>query len=339
MTATRNTVHRPHASTSLRRRTLLAAGLAPLMAATVPAWAADAYPSRTIKWVVPYLAGTGPDTTARIVAEAVAKELGQPVIIENRGGVGGNLGARQVAKADPDGYTWLYAGSPMAAAMRMYKAPGYDVFKDFRHVLGMTTSDTTIIVNAESDIRTLADLLDRLRAKPGGVDYASGGVGTPSHLGVEMLLSAANVQATHVPYKGASEIVNAVMGKQVTFGGPITAVAFPNIRAGKLRALAVTGPRRNPQLPDVPTLAEAGVKGVELTSWGGVSVPAGTPDGVVARISKALEAVLKQPSVVEALEKQGGLVMQQDSETFTRAFAKEIAFTETMVKKTGLEPM
>lgn len=323
----------------LRRRAFIAQAAALSLLPATWAHAADPWPQRAIKWVVPYLAGTGPDTTARIVAEAVAKELGQAVVIENRGGVGGNLGARQVAKAAPDGYTWIYAASPMAASMRMYKTPGYDVFKDFRHVMGMTSSDTTIIVNASSDIRTLDDLLTRIRAQPGKIDYASGGVGTPSHLGVELLLSAANAQAMHVPYKGASEIVNAVMGQQVTFGCPISSVAFANIQAGKLRALAVTGPQRNAKMPTVPTLAEAGVQGVELTSWGGVSVPTGTPDAIVARMRTAFEAALKQPSVIAALEEQGGMVFVQDSETFTRAFGREVAFTETMMKKAKLEPM
>src|SRR3989344_3499166 len=239
----------------LRRRLLMAAGLLPLLAST-SAMAAEPWPARPIKWVVPYLAGTGPDTTARIVAEAVSKELGQPVVIENKGGAGGNLGARQAAKAEPDGYTWVYAGSPMAASMRMYKQPGYDALKDFRHVIGLTSSDTVVIVNAQSDIRSLADLLARLRAQPGKLDYASGGVGTPSHLGVEMVLSVSQAQATHVPYKGASEIVNAVLGQQVAFGAPITAVAYsdhagggagPRGRERPSRPPAATQPSPTPQ--------------------------------------------------------------------------------------------
>lgn len=301
--------------------------------------AAEPWPARPIKWVVPFLAGTAPDTTARVVHEAVARELGQPVIIENRGGVGGNLGARLVAKAAPDGYTWIYSSAPMAASMHMYKAPGYDALKDFQHVMGLTSSDIVIIVNAASDIRTLDELIARARQAPGRLDYASGGVGTPSHLGVELLLSAVEAQVAHVPYKGASEIVNAVMGKQVAFGAPIFSVAYGNIRAGKLRALAIAGPRRNPKLPQVPTLAELGVRGVELMSWGGVSVPVGTPEPVVARMRAAFEKALRQPSVVAALEEQGGNVMPMDGETYRRAFTQEMALTEAMMKKALIEPM
>ena len=330
---------------TLQRRQFLGQGLA---AALVPApallclgnaGAAEPWPARPIKWVVPFLAGTAPDTTARIIHEAVGRELGQPVVIENRGGVGGNLGARQVAKAAPDGYTWIYSSAPMAASMHMYKAPGYDALKDFQHVMGLTSSDIVLIVNAASDIRTLDDLLAKARSAPGKLDYASGGVGTPSHLGVELLLSAVDAQVTHVPYKGASEIVNAVMGRQVTFGAPIFSVAYANIRAGKLRALAIAGAQRNPKLPQVPTLAELGVRGVELTSWGGVSVPAGTPDPIVARMRAAFEKALRQPAVVAALEEQGGMVTPLDADAYKRNFTKEMQLTEAMMKKAQIEPM
>jgi tripartite-type tricarboxylate transporter receptor subunit TctC len=177
--------------------------------------------------------------------------------------------------------------------MRIFRNPGYDALKDFRHVIRVTKSEVALVVAADSDIKTLDDLLARLKARPGKVDYASGGIGTPSHLGMEQLLAATGMQALNVPYKGASEIVNAVLGKQVTFGMPIFSVAYPFVQGGKLRALAVSGHARNPALPQVPTLAELGVKGIELTSWGGVSVPAGTPDAVVQRMGDAFVQALK----------------------------------------------
>ncbi len=321
-----------------RRRLLGRAMAAALLPAAWPALAADEWPSRPIKWVLPYLAGTGPDITARILAEAVSPLLGQPVIIDNKGGVGGNLGARLVAKAAPDGYTWIYSAAPMAANMRMYKNPGYDALKDFRHIMRLTTSDVVLIVNPATGINSLDALVAKMRANPGKLDYASGGVGTPSHLGVELLLSAVNAQATHVPYKGASELVNAVLGDQVAFGMPIFGVAYPQIQAGKLKALAVAGAARNPLLPGVPTLAELGVRGVELTSWGGLSVPAGTPDAIVARIRAAFERALRDPAVEAALVKNGGQVSPQDSEAYTRGFTQETALTEAMMKRAGLQP-
>ncbi|MDN8612303.1 Bug family tripartite tricarboxylate transporter substrate binding protein [Variovorax ginsengisoli] len=321
-----------------RRRLLGCAAAAALLPAAWPAFAAEPWPSRPIKWVLPYLAGTGPDITARILAEAVSPLLGQPVVIENRAGAGGNIGARLVAKSPPDGYTWIYSAAPMAANMRMYKVPGYDALKDFRHVMRLTTSDIVLIVNPDSGIRSLDDLVARARANPGKLNYASGGVGTPSHLGVELLLNAVDAQATHVPYKGASELVNAVLGNQVSFGTPIFSVAFTQIQAGKLKALAVAGSARNPLLPEVPTLAELGVRGVDLTSWGGVSVPAGTPDAIVARIRSAFESALKQPAVAAALVERGGQVSPQGPEAYARGFSQEIALTEAMMKRAGLEP-
>lgn len=322
----------------LQRRGLLGHALAAaLLPAAWPALAADDWPNRSIKWVVPYLAGTGPDTTARILAEAVSPLLGQPVIIENKGGVGGNIGARLVAKAAPDGYTWIYSAAPMAANMRMYKSPGYDALKDFRHIMRLTTSDIVLIVNPASGINSLDELLAKARANPGKLDYASGGVGTPSHLGVELLLSSVNVQAMHVPYKGASELVNAVLGNQVTFGMPIFGVAHPQIQVGKLRALAVAGTVRNQMLPNVPTLAELGVRGVELISWGGISVPAGTPDAIANRIHAAFDRALREPATAAALIKNGGKVSPQASEAYVRGFTQEIDLTELMMKRAGLQ--
>lgn len=329
-----------------RRRFLRAAGAASLAAglpwATTAATAAthdSAWPTRPIKWVVPYLAGTSPDTAARIVAEALSAQLGQPVVIDNRAGAGGNIGARQVAKAPADGYTLLYSGSPMAAAMRMYKSPGYDVFKDFRHVLGMSRSDILVVVHADSGMRTLDDLAARAKAKPGALDYASGGVGTPSHLGVEMLASSMGLQVNHVPYKGASELVNAVLGQQVAFGAPLFSVAYPQVLAGKLVPLAIAGPQRNAKLPQVQTLAELGVPNVNLTSWGGVSVPAATPEPIVQRLRTALEEVLRQPRVIALLEQEGGKVAITSADAYAKGFEREIQFTQSMMQRVGIQPI
>lgn len=327
---------------TLNRRQLIGRSLAAAAlpwAVGAPAWAQEPYPSRALKWIVPYLPATGPDTGARILAEAVGPILGQPVVIENRAGAAGNIGTRLAAAAPADGYTLLYTGAPIAANMHIYKSPGYDALKDFRHVMGLTSSEVALVVSAESDIRTLDDLLARLKARPGQVDYASGGIGTPSHLGMELFLTATGTRAMHVPYKGASELVHAVLGKQVVFGMPIYPAAYPMIKAGKLRALAVTGAQRNPTAAEVPTLAELGVKGVQLTSWGGFSVPAGTPDAAVERLRSAFEQAMKKPEVVAKLEEQGGRVQVQDAATFVRSIEQEMRLTQAMMKKVGLEPI
>lgn len=324
-------------NTNRRRFTLGALATLGLPMINASVWAADAYPSRIIKWIVPYLAGTSPDTTVRILAPEVGRLLGQVVVVENKGGAAGNIGARLAATAPADGYTWVYSASPMAASMRMYKEPGYDALKDFRHIMRLTSTDSVLVVNADSPIKTFADLLAAVRAQPGKVDYSSGGVGSPSHLGVELLLSTEGLTATHIPYKGASELVNAVLSNQVRFGLPISSVAVPLIQGNKLRALAVTGGKRSQALPQVPTLAELGVKGVEMTSWGGVSVPAGTPEAVVARIHGAFETAMKNPEVLARIRQTGSLIDIQDSATYVRGFTQEMEMTEVMMKRVGLK--
>ncbi|WP_404298748.1 Bug family tripartite tricarboxylate transporter substrate binding protein [Alicycliphilus denitrificans] len=327
--------------TTMSRRQILthALGTALLPLAGMPARAQGRYPSRPVKWLVPYLPATGPDMVARILAEAVAPFLGQPIIIENRPGAAGNIGTRIVAKSPADGYTLLYTGSPLAANMHIYKNPGYDALKDFRHIMRLSSSSVGLVVNADSDIRTLDDLLAKLREQPGQVNYASGGIGTPSHLGMELFLSVTHTKAMHVPYKGASDLVNAILGHQVTFGMPIFSAANPMIKAGKLRALAIAGAKRNPVAPQVPTLAELGVTGVELTSFGGLSAPAGTPDAVVQTIYKAFSEALKQPEVVVSLQKNGGLVDVRDGAAFVQSIQHEMEITGSMMKQLGLQPV
>ena len=298
---------------------------------------AQDFPSRAIQWVVPYLAGTAPDTTVRITAEAMSQILKQPVVVVNKGGVAGNLGAQFAAKAAPDGYTWVYSASPMATSMRMYRKPGFDVMKDFTHVGRITYSDLVLVVNPESGIRTVKELVERGRGNPGKLTYASGGVGSPAHMGAELILKSAGVQALHVPYKGASESANAVLGKQVDFALTISSVSLPHIQGGKLNALAVTAPQRNSRLAQVPTLAEAGIPDVTLVSFGGLSVPVGTPAPVVKRIGDALNQALADPQVRAKLEANGGIVAPAGADEYAQNLKAEIALTEKLMKVAGIE--
>jgi tripartite-type tricarboxylate transporter receptor subunit TctC len=288
----------------MRRRTFLAGAIA---SAALPVLAQE-WPARTIKWIVPYAPGTAPDTTVRVVAEAMADALKQPVIVENKAGAGGNIGAQLAARAPADGYTWVYSAAPMAAAMAMHRKPGFDAMKDFVHVSRIGQSDVLLVVHPDSGIRSVGDLVERARREPGRLNYASGGVGTPAHLGAELMLSIAGVDATHVPFKGAVDAVNAVIARQIDFSLPIFTVALPHVTAKRLTALAVAGPRRNPKLPGVPTLAEAGIPGVSLVSFGGLSVPAGTPAPIVARISEQVDLMLRDPEAGGRLAEQGAVV-------------------------------
>lgn len=304
------------------------------------AWGAASaqYPARPVKVVVPATAGDGSDVLARALTRVLAESMSTSFVIENRPGAGGNVGTRMVANAPADGYTWLYAGSPIASNMRMFRNPGFDALKDFRYLLRLTKSEVLLIVDADSGIASLDELVAKLKAQPGKIDYASGGIGTPSHLGMEQLLAATGTQALHVPYKGASELVNAVMGKQVTFGMPILSVAYPFVRSGKLRALATSGRERNPVLPKVASFTELGVKGLELTSWGGIAVPAGTPDAATERIRAAFVQAMKNPDLIARLEQQGGQVDVQGTQDFVRSIEQEMQITGLMMKRVGLEP-
>ncbi len=304
-----------------------------------PATAQDAeWPDRPVKWIVPYLAGTAPDLSARIVAQEMATLLKQPVVIENKPGAGSNLGVQQAARAPADGYAWLYSGTPMATNMRIYRNPGFDALGDFIHIGRITQSDTVILVHPDAGIATVKELVDRLRKAPGSLFYASGGVGSPSHLGTELLLAATGTKATQVPFKGASESTNAVAGKQVDFTLALVGAALPFIQGNKLRPLAVLSPARNAVLPEVPTLAEAGVPGVVNVSFGGLSVPKGTPPPLVEKIRVALAAAMARPDVRKKIEATGATVATSTPAEYTAGLRAEIAATERLMKITRIEP-
>lgn len=316
---------------------LLATAALPLGASR--AWATkDDFPSRPIKWIVPFLPGTSPDYSARLFTEDVGQALGQPIVIENRAGAAGMLGTRTAAKAAADGYTWLYFASPTASNTLLFKKSGYDAINDFQPVVRFGETASAVVVNADSDIHSMDELVARLKAEPGKLYYASGGTGSPSHLGLERILDATGTEAKHVPYKGATEILNAVLGNQVAFGLPIYSVAYPLQRGGKIRMLAVTSAERNPATPDVPTLKELGVD-VELVSWGGLAVPAGTPGTVVDTIYQTFVEALKNPELVQKYEQRGGLIRVMGPQEMARSIEQEMEFTKAMMARIGMEPI
>ena len=306
------------------------------LAATAATLAQDNYPSRSIRWIVPYAPGTSPDNTVRILAEAMSEMLKQNIVVENKTGAAGNLGAQAAARSAPDGYTWVYSASPMAMSMRTYKKPGFDVMKDFVHIGRIGTSDLTVVTNPGTGIKSMQDLVARARKNPGGLMYASGGIGSPAHMGAELMLAAAGVEATHVPYKGATESTNAVIGKQVDFALAITSVALPQVDNGKLVALAVTSPQRHQRLAAVPTLTEAGVP-VTLVSIGGLSVPAGTPPPIVQRIADTLNKALARPDVKARIDALGGQTSPSTPQEYTAALRAEIGLTEKLMAAARLE--
>ena len=323
---------------NLRRPLLLALTLSALTALAPATATAQDQAGKPVRWIVPFQPGSSPDILTRIAAEALAKVLEQPIVIDNKPGAASNLGAQLARRAPADGLTWVYSSSPMAANMRLYKAPGYDAMKDFIHVAMLGSSDSVLVVDARSDIRNVADLVQRLRAKPGAASYASGGSGTPSHLAAEWLLQVAQAKAVHVPYKGAVGASLAVLGGEVLFSLPIVGVAAPHVQAGKLCALAVTGAQRNARLPGVPTLMESGFPDITVVAFGGLSVPAGTPPAVVQRLEAAMRQVLAMPAVREKIEATGAEVPAAvGREAYTAAMAAEIGATERMMRAAAIE--
>ena len=320
---------------SLTRRALVAC--AALLAAQVAT--AQDFPSRPIRWIVPYGAGTASDATTRIVADAMSGILRQAIVVDNRAGASGNIGAQAAAQSAPDGYTWLACTSAQAGAMAMYAKPGFDVLKDFKHLGRIGTTDSVLVVSTEGGIATLPELIERAQKNPGQLSFSSAGVGTPAHLGVELLLAKAGAQALHVPFKTNSQGVTAVLGGQVDFTLLNIVQAIPQIKAGKLRPLAVVAPQRNPGLPDVPTVAQAsGIQHLNSQSFSGLSVPAATPNAVAQRIAGALSQALAQPRVRDALAAQGVDVAPASGAQFTAELATQTELAQRMMKAARLDP-
>ena len=281
----------------------LAAGLLSTLCAAA-AWA-QAYPSKTIRWVVPSTPGDGSDSTGRLIAEKISRELGQTVFIDNKPGAGGVLGSEFVAKSAPDGYTMIVgnAGSHGINAA-IYSKLTYDVVKDFVPVALLCTAPNVMVASPGSKVTTVGEFVAYAKANAGKVNYASGGIGSSSHLSAELLKSLAGVEMTHIPYKGASPAVAAVLADEVSVMIGNLPPWSAHIKAGKVRALAVTTASRHPSLPEVPALAET-LPGFETVAWFGVLPPAGTPTAVIERVNAVVNQALEQADVKTRLAALG----------------------------------
>jgi tripartite-type tricarboxylate transporter receptor subunit TctC len=287
----------------MHRRTLLALALA-LAAAALPADAQDKWPQKPIKLVVPYPPGGIADALGRHVGRILEKDLGQPVVVENKGGAGSNLGSDQVAKAAPDGYTLLLGSSANTVNMSLYKQMSYDTMRDLAPVSLLADVPNVLVVSSSFPARSVSDLVAQAKKAPDEIAYASAGNGSPAHLAAEQFIRMAGVKLRHIPYKGAGPAIADVMGGQVPLMFTNLAAVFAGIESGKLRLLATGGARRWPAFPDVPTISEAGVPGYEASAWYGLMAPAGTPPAVVDRLQAALEKV-RTPESMDAIRKLG----------------------------------
>jgi len=323
---------------SKRRLALAAAGALALAPALFPAaaQAQAAFPSKALTIVVPFSAGGTTDILARVVGQYMSKDLGQPVIVDNRAGAGGNIGAQMVARAAPDGYTLLMGTvGTHAINQSLYKKMAFDPIKDFAPITRVALVPNLLVANPGQPYKTVKELIAYAKANPGKVTFASSGSGTSIHLSGEMFQQMAGVEMQHIPYKGSAPALTDLLGGQ-------TAIMFDNmpsvishVKAGKLRPLAVTTPQRSPALPDVPTIAEAGVPGYSATSWFGLLAPANTPAPVIAKLNASILKALADPEVKKKMAEQGAEPHGEKPEQFAEFIRSETAKWGQTVKKSG----
>jgi tripartite-type tricarboxylate transporter receptor subunit TctC len=331
-----------------RRLSTLAVGLAlgaaalAQPAAAPPANAAATtaanWPTKPVRWVVPFPPGGAMDAIARILGDKAGKALGQTFVIDNKPGAGGNLGADAVAKSPADGYTMMITSIGMATNKPLYGKLGYDPIKDFAPVSLLAVVPNVLVTNATlPQVRTVADVIDAARKAPGQLSYASAGNGTSIHLAGELFASMTGTDLLHVPYKGSGPAVTDLVGGQVNFMFDSISSARAHLASGKLRALAVTTARRSRALPNLPTLAEAGVPGYDVSPWFAVFVPAGTPRPVINKLHDALVDAMKQPDVLARLDTIGAEVVGSSPDELAAHLARETARWSKLIAERGIK--
>jgi tripartite-type tricarboxylate transporter receptor subunit TctC len=313
--------------------------LATLFAATLLAGAAfgQAYPSKPLRFVVPFTAGSGTDIMARTIGDAMARSMGQPIVIDNKPGAGGTIGAAQVAKSEPDGYTILIHSSGHALNPAIYPQLPYDTVKDLTGVTPLAALPNVMVVSPQKGWKTVADAVAAAKARPGQLNYASAGVGSATHLNAEKFKLQAGIDAVHVPFKGTPEALSDVIGgRNDWFFAPLSS-ALPLIKDGKLQALAVSTGQRSPALPDVPTTIEAGVPGSDYTFWVGMIVPAATPAPVIKKLHEEVLKALANPEVKERLTKLGAEPMPMLPDQFNAYIRTEMESAAKIAKAASLK--
>ena len=321
---------------NLSRRRFALAGAALAAACIAFPAAAQNYPARPVTIVVPFAAGGTTDILARVIGLALGKELGQPVVIDNRAGAGGNIGAQFAARAPADGYT-LFMGTVGTHAINasLYRKMPFDPVKDFAPLTRVAMVPNLLVANPSKPYRNVKELVAYAKANPERVNFGSSGSGSSIHLSGELFNTLAKVDMVHVPYKGSAPAVSDLIGGQIDIMFDNMPSAIQHVRAGRLKALAVTTARRSPELPDVPTIAEAGVPGYEATSWFGMFATAGTPAPVLARVHAALARVLADPEVRRKIGEQGAEPYSEKPEQFAEFLRKESAKWSQVVKASG----
>jgi tripartite-type tricarboxylate transporter receptor subunit TctC len=299
---------------------------------------APAYPTKPIRVVVPFTAGSTTDIIARAITDKLSASLGQQVIVDNRGGAGGTIGAAAVAHAAPDGYTLLIHSSSHTVSPSTFAKLPYDTLKDFAGVTPIATLPNVLVVSPTKNLRSVKELVDTAKARPGTLNFASAGQGSATHLNAEKFKVQAGIDTTHIPFKGSPEAVNEVLaGRFEYYFSPIAPV-LPQIREGRLLALAVGSPRRSSALPDIPTTAEAGVPNSEFNFWIGMMAPAKTPREIVARLHAEVQKALASDDVKERFAKLGAEVWTLPPEQFDQYIKEEVNVNSKLVKDAGIAP-
>ena len=325
----------------LKEQSLIARWLAPLClgrALAGAASAADEYPSKPTRIVVPYTPGGFNDTLARTVGDRLAKAWKQPVVVDNRPGGNTVLGNNIVAKSPPDGYTILITPLPFSALPALYGAKlPYNALKDFQPLVWAGSTHNVLAVRSDLGVSSVRELIDYAKKNPGKLNYGSTGSGSSNHLSMELFMNMTDTRMTHVPYKGSAPAVMAMLGGEIDVLFDNVPNLMQQIKAGKLKPIAVTGTSRAPLLPEIPTVAESGVPGYEVTVWFGMQMPAGTPRAVLERANQDIVRILKEPDVVKQFRDQGVEVVASTPEAFGELLSKEVPKWTKVVNDAGVK--
>ena len=308
-----------------------------LLLIAMGAAAAQSYPTHPVRMIVPYAAGGASDVTARIVAAGLSERLKQQIVVENRTGAGGAIGADAAAKAAPDGYTLLLGSASEIVMLPVVARIPFDPMRDFAPVAMVSDIALVLAVHPSLAAQSVQELIALAKSKPGAINYGSAGIGATSHLAMAMFNAMTGTQMVHVPYKGSVPATADLVAGHLQVGTPTLPAALPYVKSGQLRVLAVTSARRWPTLPDVPTLAESGVPGYEMTLWTGLMAPAGTPQDIVTQLHRETVEVLAMPQVREAIGRQGGEINTGGPAEFGALIRSDLAKWQRVVKQAGIK--
>jgi tripartite-type tricarboxylate transporter receptor subunit TctC len=319
-----------------RRCLAIGCGMLPVFLALAPILVdAEDWPNRPIRWVVPFAPGGGNDIIARLMAPALYEALGQPVVVDNRPGAAGNVGSEMVAHSPPDGYTWLILATPNAINESLYSHLGFSLERDFAPVSLLMTMPNVLEVSNELPVHSVAEFVAYAKAHPGKLNYGSGGIGSTPHMAAELFKAMTGVQMTHIPYRGGGPALAGLIAGQVQVLFDVLNGSIEQIKAGNSHALAVTSRQRSPALPDLPTIAEAGVPGYEVTAWFGLALPAHTERAIIERLNRVTVNALGRPELKRRIDEMGATAAPGTPEEMAGFMHAEIAKWAKVVQVSG----